>query len=93
MTEKEIERRMCGLIKKHGGLTYKLVGLVNGLPDRLLIAPGGIVWFVELKTDKGRPSKIQTFRINEIKRMGANVRIVYGYEDMVQFVNEVMGDG
>ena len=93
MTEKEIERRMCEMVRKHGGLTYKLVGLVNGLPDRLLIAPGGKIIFVELKTGKGRLSKIQIFRINEIKHMGAYVRVIYGYEDMVQFIEEVFQNG
>ena len=93
MLEKEIEHRMCKLVREHGGLIYKFVGLENGLPDRIFILPGGDVWFVELKTKKGRLSKIQNYQISRLKKQGANVRTVYGYDDVVKFIEEVMGDG
>lgn len=34
-------------------------GLTKGLPDLLVMAPGLPVGFLELKTDKGRPSSAQ----------------------------------
>lgn len=93
MPEKEIERWMCGVLKKHGGITYKLIGLVNGLPDRLVILPGGAVWFVELKTEKGRCSPMQNFRIGELRKQGANVRVIRGLEAAKEFISEVTGNG
>jgi hypothetical protein len=90
MKEKEIERRLCGLIKKHGGLTYKFTSPnAPGVPDRIIITPAGVVWFVELKTDTGRLSKIQGHRIGELQQRKANVRVVHGYEDTVKFIEEV----
>ena len=91
MTEKEIERRMCELVCKRGGLTYKFVGLESGVPDRIVILPGGVVWFVELKTKKGRLSKIQNYQITRLKEHGANVRVIRGWDAAREFIDEVMG--
>ena len=93
MTEKEIERRLRDLIKQRGGLTHKFISPnAPGVPDRIVIARGK-VWFVELKTCTNKCSKIQDYRINELKKHGANVRIVYGYDQMLAFVNEVLPNG
>lgn len=94
MLEKEIERRMCEMIRKRGGLTYKFTSPGNvGVPDRLVITPTGVVWFVELKTEKGRLAKIQKQQIHELEKRGANVRVVYGLQGAIDFVNEVMPNG
>lgn len=94
MLEKEIERRMCEMIRKRGGLTFKFTSPGNvGVPDRLIITPTGVVWFVELKTETGRLSKIQKCRIAELEKQGANVRVVYGWDAAKEFVNEVMSNG
>ena len=93
MSEKKIEKLLCTKVKKHGGITYKLLGLVNGLPDRIVILPGGDVWFVELKTKTNRCSRIQEYRIKELQEHGANVRVIHGCEEVVNFVKEVLSDG
>lgn len=94
MLEKEIERRMCEMIRKRGGLTYKFTSPGNvGVPDRLIITPTGVVWFVELKTETGRLSKIQKWQIRELEKRGANVQVVYGLQGAIDFVNEVMSSG
>jgi hypothetical protein len=94
MLEKDIERKMCEMIKQRGGLTYKFTSPNNlGVPDRLVITPNGAVWFVELKAERGRLAKMQQFQIAELKKRGANVRVVYGLEAAKDFVEEVMPYG
>jgi hypothetical protein len=94
MTEKEIERRMCQMVWKRGGLTYKFTSPNNpGVPDRIVITPRGVVWFVELKTLYGRLTSIQEWRKRELEKRGANVRVVRGWDAAKAFVIEVMGDG
>lgn len=94
MLEKEIERRMCELIKQRGGLTYKFTSPNNpGVPDRLVITPDGVVWFVELKTEIGRLANIQRYQKNELEKRNANVRVVRGWDAAKEFVNEVLPNG
>jgi hypothetical protein len=94
MTEKEIERRMRALVRERGGLLYKFTSPGNpGVPDRIVIAPGGAVWFVELKTRFGRLTSIQAWQLRELEKRGANVRVIRGWDAARDFVNEVMGDG
>lgn len=91
MLEKEIERRMCEMIRKRGGLAYKFTSPGNpGVPDRLVITPGGVVWFVELKTEAGRLANIQKYQKSELEKRGANVRVIHGWDAAKEFVNEVM---
>ena len=52
--EKEIERKLVDMIKRHGGLCLKWVcpGW-SGVPDRIILLPGGRIMFAELKRPKG----------------------------------------
>jgi hypothetical protein len=52
--EKEIEGKLVGLVKKHGGRCEKLANVgFSGFPDRTILLPGGLVMFVETKRPKG----------------------------------------
>lgn len=94
MLEKDIERRMCELIKKYGGLTYKFTSPNNpGVPDRIVISPEGDVWFVELKMLSGRMAKMQEWQKSELEKRGANVRVIHGWDEAREFVREVIPDG
>ena len=54
MREAEIEARLVRGVKEAGGLCYKFVSPGNpGVPDRLILLPGGRILFVELKTPGG----------------------------------------
>lgn len=52
--EKEIERKLAAMVKRHGGLCLKWIcpGW-SGVPDRILLLPGALVYFVETKRPKG----------------------------------------
>jgi hypothetical protein len=94
MSEKEIERRMCELVRKRGGITYKFTSPNNpGVPDRIVITPGGAVWFVELKTASGRLANIQKWQKGELEKRNANVRVIRGWDAAKEFIEEVMPNG
>ena len=93
MNEKIVERRLVEEIKKLNGMCLKFVSPGNsGVPDRLIILPDGRIVFAELKTDAGRLSKIQVHIINEMKKRGADVRVLYGVKDVKAFIDEVKSD-
>lgn len=52
--EKDIERALGRKVKKHGGYCLKWVSPGQaGVPDRIVVLPGGRVVFVETKRPKG----------------------------------------
>ena len=60
MKESEIEARLVRGVKALGGVAYKFVSPGNvGVPDRVVVLPGGRVIFVELKAEGGRLSPMQ----------------------------------
>ncbi len=79
--ERNIERRFRQGVKDAGGWAIKLVG-VAGLPDRLVLRPGGRVHFVELKRPGGRVSKIQAAVHRKLTRLGMSVTVVTGKEEV-----------
>jgi len=94
MLEKEIERRLVQMVKQRGGLCYKFVSPANpGVPDRIIITPTGHVIFVELKTEIGRLAKIQQWQVSEMRKRGADVRVVKGWPAVKALIEEVMPDG
>ncbi len=90
MKESAIEARLVREVKKRGGLCYKFTSPGNpGVPDRIVILPGGITVYVELKTEIGRLAKIQKWQIEELRRRGAAVRVLKGMEQVMEFLGEV----
>lgn len=92
MGEKEIERHLTQRIKELGGLCMKFVSPgTSGVPDRLIILPTGRVVFAELKTEVGKLSKIQAHTIEEMRKRGADVKVLYGLRDIKEFIDEIKG--
>jgi G:T-mismatch repair DNA endonuclease (very short patch repair protein) len=86
--EKDIEAYLVKQVKKRGGLAFKFVSPAHrGVPDRVLIMPGGVVIFVEVKAETGRLSALQNQTISEMRAVGARVCVVWSRSD----VDELMG--
>lgn len=90
MIESEIERKFVRMVRQGGGRVYKFVSPGNvGVPDRIVVLPGGSVWFVELKTDTGRLMPQQKLQLKALESLGANVFVLRGLEGLEKF-REVM---
>lgn len=57
-----------------------------GLPDRMIVAPGGQVAFVELKSEVGRLSKLQKIVIERMRALGAKVWVVNSREGVDEVI-------
>ena len=83
--EKEIERKLRILVEKNlGGLCLKWVcpGW-SGVPDRILLFPGGKVYFVELKRPKkGKVDPLQIWWKRRLEGLGFTVLHVYDVEQL-----------
>lgn len=82
--EKEIEARLTQMVKNHGGLCLKWVcpGW-SGVPDRILLLPGGLVMFVETKRPRGgKLSRLQEWWADKLRRLGFTSVVVWDLADV-----------
>lgn len=90
MMEKKIEARLTSEVKKCGGLSIKLVSpSMTGLPDRLLLLPGGMMGFVEVKQTRERPRPVQTKRIKQLQDLGFTALVLDDIEDIGKVIDEI----
>ncbi|WP_026499308.1 VRR-NUC domain-containing protein [Butyrivibrio sp. WCD2001] len=77
MREKYVERRLVEEVKKAGGLAPKFVSPgLNGVPDRLVLFPGGHMAFVELKAPGEVMRPLQIRRKKQLESLGFHVYCV-----------------
>ena len=81
MRESYIEKRFCTEAKKRGMWAVKFVSPgLSGVPDRLLLIPGGRVAFAELKAPGGRLRPIQERRMAQLEKLGFTVYVIDSME-------------
>ena len=93
MLEKEIEKKLVEGIRRLGGRAYKWVSPgSNGVPDRIIVMPGGRILFVELKTSTGVVSKLQKRQIRMLSQMGCDVRVVFGMDGVQDLLDRLTAE-
>lgn len=75
--ERVIERALVQAVAAAGGVAYKFTSPARrGVPDRLIVLPGGRIFFAEVKGAGGRLSKLQEVEIDRLRQLGARVEVV-----------------
>lgn len=95
MLEKTVEKELCDRVKNElGGWALKFISPgQNGVPDRIVLLPGGRVVFVETKAPGKRLRKLQDYVCGLITRLGFTVLRIDTKEKVDEFVREVIGNG
>jgi len=79
MTEQQIQTKRIKELEAEGYYVIKLIKTnKNGIPDLIAIPPGADVLFSEIKTPKGKLSKLQEYRLKELREHGVNTEIYNG---------------
>jgi Holliday junction resolvase len=79
MTEQQIQSKRIKQLEAEGYYVIKLVKTnKNGIPDLVAIPKGSEVLFSEVKTSKGKVSKLQEYRLKELKEHGCRTEIYRG---------------
>lgn len=82
--EREIEEKLTAIVAKYGGHCLKWVcpGW-TGVPDRIILLPGGGILFAEIKRPKGgRESPMQKWWKRRLTDLGHEHWIVRNYNDL-----------
>ena len=91
LLEKDIERYLATRIAALGGKAYKWVSPAPiGVADRIVLLPGGVVWFVELKTATGRLSPLQKVFAADMARMGMNYALLRSKEEVDEIITRLV---
>lgn len=91
MRERDIEAKLRQTIEKDGGLFFKFVSPGNdGVPDRIAILPDGQIWFVELKREGEKPTAVQKWQLEQLRKMGCNVALITGKQEARAWIREVI---
>lgn len=86
-TEARVEKALVEAAKKLGGLAIKIAPVsFVGLPDRLILLPGGRAVFVEVKSPGQTPTPRQAWWLDQLQRLG----FVADWLDSVEQVERLM---
>ena len=76
-SEKDLEAELRERCKALGWMCIKLTSQYQrGLPDRLILMPGGRVCFAEIKTTGKKPTALQRVTHERLRALGYRVEVV-----------------
>ena len=91
-SEKQIEHALTLMVKARGGIAPKFVSpSFAGMPDRLVLLPGGVFAFAELKAPGMKPRPLQLARHRLLKNLGFKVYVIDGIEQIEEVLSEIAG--
>lgn len=89
--ESTIESYLRDRVKATGGRAYKFVSPGNiGVPDRLIVFPGGTVYFRELKAPGKKPTPLQMKQMDKLRALGFDVGVIDSKAKVDKFIQGAM---
>lgn len=77
MREKTVEQKLVQAVRNRGGVCWKFTSPSTvGVPDRVVILPGGHIGFVEVKAPGEKPRPVQAIRIDQLRGLGATCLVL-----------------
>ena len=90
MKEREIERKLVRAVKSMGGIAPKFVSPgFDGMPDRIVLLPGGRIGFAEVKRYGEKPRPLQESRHGLLRRLGFKVYVLDDAEQIGGIIHEI----
>ena len=90
MREKQTEQKLVSAVKKLGGIAPKFMSPgLDGIPDRIVLLPGGHMAFVEVKAMGCKPRPLQLARHGMLRRLGFRVYLVDSLEQIGGILDEI----
>ena len=93
MREKVVEQKLFQAVRRRGGIALKFVSpAFDGMPDRLVLMPGGHIAFVEVKAPGKKPRPLQVSRHGLLRRLGFKVYVLDSPDGIAGILDEIGGD-
>ena len=90
MREKTIEAKLVTAVRELGGLALKFISPgLDGVPDRLVLLPGGRMSFIELKAPGKEMRPLQVRRKRQLEALGCLVYCIDSPEQIGAILNEI----
>lgn len=90
MREKQIEQKLVQSVRKSGGMCLKFVSPnFDGMPDRLILLPGGKIAFAELKAPGKKPRPLQIARHKALMKLDFRVYVIDRIEQIGAILDEI----
>ena len=85
--ERDVEQALVRAVDRLGGLCLKHGQ--DGWPDRIVVLPGGRLWWVELKRPQGKLADLQQYRAAELDKVGQQVVCLWSKDDVVAWIQGI----
>ena len=93
MLESRIEGRLGRIVRQLGGRSYKWVSPGNdGVPDRIVVMPGSLVYLVETKQLGEKARALQKAQHQRLRDLGCQVFVLAGMDDVEMFKEILIND-
>ena len=93
MREKEIEQYLIKRVKAQGGVCMKFTSPgLDGVPDRMVLLPGGRIIFAELKAPGKKPRPLQKRRLKQLTGLGFACFVADSRTAIDKILGETGGD-
>ena len=87
MSEKKVEKYFGDQVRSIGGLPRKFSSPGRaGVPDRVVLLPHRVTWYVEIKDIDGTPTVRQLRELEEYHSLGHHTAIAYGNEGVKEVI-------
>lgn len=93
MREKAIEQKLVLAVRRSGGIAPKFVSPgYDGMPDRIVLMPGGQICFVEVKAPGEKPRPLQLARHRLLRELGFRVYVLDSPKQIEAILRESGGE-
>ena len=92
MLEKDVETKLVQTVRMMCGQAWKFVSPgMAGVPDRIVLMPGGKMAFVEVKKPGEKMRPLQLRRKRQIENLGFKVYCLDDPEKVEEVLDEIQG--
>lgn len=94
VTEADIEKEFVTYAASKGCLAVKLIlHHGRGFPDRTVMCPGGVTFFIEFKKPGGKTSKNQDVWIDHLSKLGFECHVIDNIEEAKRLLDTTLEAG